>query len=73
MVLIGLVLGARHEIILNVLFVLLTGPEHVLSKALCGSVAAAGLTQIRKHAAAQKGKASVYRYRWYCHLSPYFS
>lgn len=36
-----------------------TDPEHVLSEALRGSVAAAGLTQIRKHAAAQEGKAST--------------
>lgn len=38
--------------------VLPTGPEHVLSEALCGSVAASSLTQVRKHAAAQEGKAS---------------
>lgn len=38
--------------------VLPTDPEHVLSKALCGSVAASSLTQIRKYAAAQGGKAS---------------
>lgn len=29
----------------------------MLSKALCGSVAAAGLAQIRKYAATQEGKA----------------
>lgn len=55
---VALFLHTRHEIELNVLPVLPTGPEHVLSKALCGSVAAAGLTQIRKYAAAQEGKAS---------------
>lgn len=54
----GSFLCARHEIKLVVLPVLPTGPEHVLSKALCVSVAAAGLTQIRKYAAAQEGKAS---------------
>lgn len=34
-----------------------TGPEHVLSSTLCGAVAAAVLTQIRKHAATEEGKA----------------
>lgn len=37
--------------------VLPTDPEHVLSKTLCGAVAAVGLTQIRKYAAAQAGKS----------------
>lgn len=42
-----------------VVSVLPTGPEYVLPKALCGSVAAAILTQIRKYAAAKGGKASI--------------
>lgn len=41
-----------------VVSVLPTGPGYVLPKALCGSVAAAILAQIRKYAAAQEGKAS---------------
>lgn len=41
-----------------VVSVLPAGPGYVLPKALCGSVAAVILTQIRKYAAAQEGKAS---------------
>lgn len=55
----GPFLCVRYEIELNDLPVLPTGLEHVLSKALCGSVAAAGLTQIRTHAASQEGKTKT--------------
>lgn len=60
----GPFLCVRYEIELNDLPVLPTGLEHVLSKALCGSVAAAGLTQIRTHAASQEGKTLHRAYRW---------
>lgn len=45
--------------ICNVLRLSPPGPEHVLSEALCGAVAAPCLAEIRKHAAPQEGKASL--------------
>ena len=60
-VLIGVRLFVFFLCVENFMFSLLlpTDPEHVLSEALRGPLAAAGLTQIRKHAAAQEGKASA--------------
>lgn len=55
-------LCANDELTLNDPLILPTGLEHVLSKTLCGTLAATGLTQIRKYAATEESKSFTQSY-----------